>query len=84
MIGLGRRARAWILIVLICACLASEQVLLLSEPGSGAHSFAASLASEAQLLRGHDFVIAWGVWDITCCRLHHSSLIWIAIAISSL
>jgi len=60
MLGMDRRARAWVLILLVCACLGSEQVLLLSEPGSGAHSFAASLASEARDLRGHDFVIAWG------------------------
>lgn len=59
-----RHRRAWLRVVALLAgpCLASEQVLLLSEPGSGAHSFAASLASEARALRGHDYLIAWGAY----------------------
>ena len=57
------RAGGWGLLALSC-CLkkasAAEQVLLLSEPGSGAHSFAALLASEAKALRGDEFLITWG------------------------
>jgi hypothetical protein len=37
----------------------SEQVLLLSEAGSGAHAFASQLAAEAKALRGDEFLITW-------------------------
>jgi len=41
------------------AAWAGEQVLLLSEPGSGAHAFASLLAAEAKAKRGDDFHVAW-------------------------
>jgi hypothetical protein len=56
-----RPLKHFLLLLLLGAgmSMAGEQVLLLSEAGSGAHAFTSILASESKAIYGDDMFVAW-------------------------